>query len=458
MTTLLGDSINYHAGSVLHSTYQYTRVYPQEGQNSYTITNNAGPVLTFQIAPTVMNLSESSLLYTISLPTQGAANSTWMNVNGMKHLINVTVTTSASGDYLMNIPDIDRYLDITARRSFAFEDVQTWDTAIPYNAAGANGGQSFYEGLVPTNFGAAQSTRLDGTASVKVGQESEYAISSALNTAFYLDVKFKFDKFVDTILAMNHNSYYAGSNLIITLSFAPLSKYCWLGTSAANPATGAAASAVNATISNPYILLAVEKNESIANDIKARCNSEKGMTYRFPFVRVTSNLAVPQGTGSIFSPFTVSLGQYLQKVWYGAYTTSPATPNLTYDKSNLANAKISLVQTKLNDIPLQQQAVIPALGEDYLFRRDELRGSDILSFNKHLYNWAWCDNFTEGHDQFLKTLFPGIPSDNLADGMPMTTESLKYSIDFTNAAPLTNFIFSVWLREVTITGSLISIR
>ncbi len=209
MTTLLGDAINYHAGSVLHSTYQYTRVYPQEGQNSYTITNNAGPVLTFQIAPTVMNLSESSLLYTISLPTQRAGNSTWMNVNGMKHLINVTVTTSASGDYLMNIPDIDRYLDITARRSFAFEDVQTWDTAIPYNAAGANGGQSFYEGLVPTNFVAAQTSRLDGTASVKVGQESEYAISSALNTAFYFDVKFKFNKFVDTILAMNHNSYYA---------------------------------------------------------------------------------------------------------------------------------------------------------------------------------------------------------------------------------------------------------
>ena len=112
MTTLLGNSANYHSAPMLHSQYQYTHVLPQEGLGQYTVTNGAGPVCTFVIAPKVMNLAESSLIYTISLPTQGAAASTWMNVNGMHHFTNVSVQAGNS-DYLMLIPDIDAYLDIT---------------------------------------------------------------------------------------------------------------------------------------------------------------------------------------------------------------------------------------------------------------------------------------------------------------------------------------------------------
>jgi len=455
MTTVLAESINYHSAHVLHSTYQYTKVLPVEGLGSYTVTNGAGPVMTFVIAPKVVNLAESSLIYTISLPTQGAAAASWMNINGMKHFSQVTVQ-AANSDYLMLIPDIDAYLDITARRSHAFNNVQTWDQATSYAAAAALGNQTFYEGLIPSNYVNANDARLDGTPSVKTGQESIYALGSGLNMAFYLDVKFKLDKFVDTVLAMNHNSYYAGNNLTITITFAPLSRYCWSGTSNANPNTGAVASAVNATINFPYLLLAVEKNEAIVRDIVARCNSQAGMTYRIPFVRF-SKQAIPQGVNSVTAQWTSSMGKYLQKVWLGVYATNPATPNLIFDKSNLADAKLTLIQSKVDDIPIQQQAVDPGIGEDFLFRRDELRGSDILSFNEHLYNYAWCDNFTEKHDQFLKTLFPDIPSENLIDGIPMSRDQFKYSVDFTSAAALTYYIFSVWLREVTITGSLITI-
>jgi hypothetical protein len=376
----------------------------------------------------------------------------------MKHFDRVTVQPAGSG-YLMDIPTIDRYLDITARRTFAFDDVQTWDIATPYTAAAANGGQSFYEGQIPGNFitSLAANGRLDGTAVCKAGQESEYAISSAANTAFYIDVKFQLDKFVDTVLAMNHNSYYAGNNLTITFYFAPLSRYCWLGTTTTNPNTGAAASAVNASITSPYLLLAVEQNLAICKDITDRCSSEKGMTYRIPYVLQWVQ-AIPQGGNNISALFTESQGSYLQKIWWGAYPTTPATPNLTFDKSNLANAKLSLIQTKINDIPIQQQAVIPALGEDYMFRRDEIRGSNILSFNEYLYNYAWCDNFTYKHNQFLKTLFPNIPSENLVDGIPMSKNMFKYNIDSTSVVGLTNYVFSVWLREVTISGSLITIK
>ena len=454
-TTLLANSIDYHSAHVLHSQYQYTRVYPQEGLGQYTVTNGAGPVMTFVIAPKVMNLAESNLLYTISLPTQGAAAATWMNVNGMKHFTNVTVQ-AANSDYLMLIPNIDAYLDVIARRSFAFDDVQTWDQAASYAAATPLGNQTFYEGLIPSNFINANDVCIDGTPSVKTGQESVYALGSGLNTAFYLDVKFKLDKFVDTILAMNHNTYYAGNNLTITITFAPLSSYCWSGTANANPNTGAVASTVNATITAPYLLLAVEQNQAIVKDIVDRCSSQTGMTYRIPFVRMAKQ-PIPQGVNSITAQYTSSMGKYLQKVWFGAYATNPATPNLVFDKSNLANAKLTLIQSKIDDIPIQQLAINPGIGEDYLYRRDEIRGSDILSFNEFLYNYAWCDNFTEKHDQFLKTLFPDIPSENLIDGIPMSKDQFKYSVDFTSAAALTYYIFSVWLREVTITGSLITI-
>ena len=172
--------------------------------------------------------------------------------------------------------------------------------------------------------------------------------------AFYLDVKFKLDKFIDTVLAMNHNSYYAGNNLTITITFAPLSRYCWSGTSNANPNTGAVASAVNATITAPYLLLAVKKNEAIVRDIVACCNSQADMTYRIPFVRF-SKQPILQGVNSVTAQWTSLMGKYLQKVCLGVYATNPATPNLVFNKSNLADAKLTLIQSKVNDIPIQQQ-------------------------------------------------------------------------------------------------------
>ena len=196
-------------------------------------------------------------------------------------------------------------------------------------------------------------------------------VSGGINTAFYLNVKFKLNKFVDTVLVMNHNTYYAGNNLTITITFAPLGKYCWSGTSAANPSTGAVASTVNATINFPGLLLAVEQNQAISRDIIDRCNSQTGMTYRIPFVRGNKQ-PIPLGTNSVTAQYTSSMGKYLQKVWLGAYATTPATVNLTFDKSNIGNAKLSLIQSKVDDIPLQQQGVSPANGEDFLFRRDEL--------------------------------------------------------------------------------------
>jgi hypothetical protein len=67
--------------------------------------------------------------------------------------------------------DIDRYLDITMRKSFSF------DAAI--TATGAP--TTFFEGLTASNFPTAVNARLDNSAIAKFGMESLYIMQGAVN-------------------------------------------------------------------------------------------------------------------------------------------------------------------------------------------------------------------------------------------------------------------------------------
>lgn len=453
MTTLIADSINYKMANVVHGEYQWAKQFPMEGANNYTLSANQGSTSTFQIVPSVINLAKFKLCGTLSLPDQGPNNYSFANVNGFKAIQRITVQPQG-GPFVFDLTDVDRYLDIVSRRSFSFDDVQTWDCAQTYANAGA--GTSFFEGLVPSNFPTATNVRLDNSAMVKPGQESQYITAGGANAATYFDFKIGFDKFVDTILALDHDLFW-NTQLTITIYWNPLSKYTWMSTSATNPTTGAAALPVTAgaAIMTPYILVALQQNDIIKADIMNKCKSQSGLSIKIPFIY---QQATPVNTGgnNITLYLNPGQGQYLQKIYWTAYPQGPAV-NLYYDKNNLALAKITQYQTQLNGSNIQQYQIVPTSGDDFLTVRNSLRGSDTLSFNEFLYNWVHEENFCEENYQFLKTLFPEVPEDNLVDGIPMVAP-LQYNVISVCAVNVMNVFFSVFLKTLRISGEIITLE
>ena len=450
MTTLIADSINYKNANVIHGDYQWTKLYPIEGLTNYPLASTQGATTTFQLSPNVFNLSKVKLCGTLALPAQGANNYSFTNVKGFKLINRITVQPQAgTSPYLMDFIDLDRYLDIVSRKEFSFSDVQTWDPAQTY--ANARTGTTFFEGLIPSNFPAATGVRLDNSAMIKPGQESQWVCAGGVNSATYLDFKFGFDKFVDTILAIDHDLFW-NSNLTVTIYWNTLNRYTWMLTSATNPTTGAAFLPVTAgaAIQNPYVMLPIQNNKIIKKDIMERCLSQGGLTIKLPFIYQQS-ASINAGGNNIQVYYHSGQGNYLQKIYWTAYPQTPATPNLTYDKNNLALAKITQYYTQLNGENIQQNIIVPTSADEFLMKRNLLRGSDTLCFNEFLYNWSHEENFCEENYRFLKDIFPEVPEDNLVDGIPMLNQ-IQYNIVFNSAVNLTNVMFSVFLRTLRISG------
>jgi hypothetical protein len=447
----VSDEVNFKTATAVHGTYQYQKIYPQEGIQVYPTTAAQGPMCTFQIPASVINLGKSTLVGTFQSATQGAGNNSWLNVDGVPFIQQITLSTR-SGTQICQLNDVDRYTNLTMRKHNRFQDVMTWDTVTTY--AAANTGTSFFEGLSPSNAAASTLVRRDNTTMAKGGMESEYVVPGVANSATYFDFRIGLDKIHDTILALDRDLYFNGEIMVLQVLFNSLSNICYLGTSVANPTTGAAVSAGAASFNNPYLYLAVEQDTVINMEIRAKFSSKEGASFKVPYV-YRNALSVASPGNNLQITYNSGQGSHIKKIYWGAYTTGAVT-NLTYDHSNLANARVSSFQTFVNTKPVQNYLFNPAAGDDWLLYRDKTRSKDILSFNEYLYNWCYVDDWTMAGG-FLNTVFPDVPASNIVDGIPLMHGEVIYQINATSAVNLNNYVFAVLQREVRINSEGISI-
>ena len=267
--------------------------------------------------------------------------------------------------------------------------------------------------------------------------------------------------FTDTFLALNHDIYCGGNNLIITVYWNPLASYVWLETNATNPATGATAlTTTGSQIQTPFMYVALGQNPDINRSLVEKSTSPSGFKLTVPYVYMWQQ-SIAAGGNNITAQYTSGLGQRLKRIWWSIYPQSPATPNLSYDKNNLAGStKITQFQTFINSIPVQQQSFVPQVGDDFLYQKDKLKSTAIQSYNEHLYNFVWCEDFTaESCFKLYKELFSEVPKDNFIDGFPLTlTTLMNYNIQSTFSANLNNYLFSVCERELHIAGPVVMLQ
>ena len=201
---------------------------------------------------------------------------------------------------------------------------------------------------------------------------------------------------------------------------------------------------------NVYMYLAVEQNQDICEKIQAKTRTESGLTIKVPYPFQYTQI-FSTGANNPQIQYTNSQGHHIKRIYWTAYPQSLATPNLTYDKNNLAGAtKITAFQTFVNGKAVQQFAYIPQQADDFLYVRERLRKSALQSYNEYLYNWVWEESFCDGRAiPFCQELYPKIPLENTTDGLPIMG-SCQYSITATSTANLNNFIFTIFLRDFKI--------
>jgi len=75
-----------------------------------------------------------------------------------------------------------------------------------------------------------------------------------------------------------------------------------------------------------------------------------------------------------------------------------------------------------------------------------------------LYNYTYCDDFTESKFKYLKEkLFPDVPDDNLIDGIPLTQGALQYIFKSNTTTPLIGYMFFDCQRELVIKAGSVNI-
>jgi len=161
MTTkdVFSDSINPVRGRVVHGKYQYISQPPQQTQLFSVSTTNQSTV-TFQTTNMVWCPAESILSGSMSISLE-AGKSIWININAQK-LFQKGGAQSQNGNLVMDVQNLDRYMDATARRVFRKVDVDTWDN-------------SLFESIMFNNYSGAQVMRLNNIAQAK-NSESQYVM------------------------------------------------------------------------------------------------------------------------------------------------------------------------------------------------------------------------------------------------------------------------------------------
>ena len=98
---LISPALDYKQMSVSRPTYRFSRLLPNTGSSSLTVTSAGGQEILIEIpAGKAFNLSESRLLYSITnIATAGAAISYWYRADILPFVSQIQLYTR-SGQYL----------------------------------------------------------------------------------------------------------------------------------------------------------------------------------------------------------------------------------------------------------------------------------------------------------------------------------------------------------------------
>jgi hypothetical protein len=453
-------AIDFSTKLHLGPSYRYNKLIPTSGSQTFSLQQSSTVNTQFELSSNCYNLSKSKLVFDIKL--DGQAN--LFNVIHADPLamfdriqlytrsgIQLVDLNSANNFSKMVSPYVTKF-DELQQRSNGGMKVNTTTGLYISCATQAEALLCPIQGLQTSVIAVVGNTDIDNSNQRPDGNSAEvpinemrylYAgISSATAGlgALCLSYQLNLGIIYDTLLSVNKDLYW-DTNLILSLTFAPYSKFAFTTNSLTLGSTPTIANVTAITVNNTSLFLALETNQDIISQLRNKVQTT-GLTLQIPYVYTQKYASSSSSSASLFQRFNSGMGQRLVRFYYSAFHTTES--GLTaFDNSNIT-PKITDIYTSLNNQRLQEYPLVLAKSEDYMFNEQLFRESCIISVNMYKYNWIHCDNF--GNNILTKS--------DLTEPQGISLNEEKTFTVFVNqaAAAYNHYLFTVVQRELIIHG------
>lgn len=469
-TVVSADQIVYDQKMFSHPSYRFEPQFPNTYGQPITLGSSQTPS-TINIPPEVFNLSQSYLLYEVTLPA--SANSyTWYATQALKEISHIQFY-AGSNMWIADIDNLQNYLDILIKKETDRDEFLSLDSSLV-----GIGNNNSVVNVIP----ALRNTTMSTTGTVNDGaanpssinySEPSYFLVSANNTEVKYKIQFPLKLIKNSVFSIDKNLYF-GQTTYFKAFFGPLSKICYTSTSNTNPSAGVKTPYAGAAeVKNFQLMLAVETNQHMKMKTIDAVNSG-GLSYLIPYVQgsKTSNKG---STQNITIQLDQGNGRTLMKVYHALYNAQEQLDTM-YDHANCgtiagisddANTgavrqKVISYFTQLNgkrsqDINIDCTSYSGSPLLDYMSHKRQLCGSILANSNVYQYNWFHCDDFSDfgpRYDQDNKS--------ELISGIPMSVTPLTWSFVGVSLRQTNNdfqhYTWFIFMKKLTMTPGVVLVQ
>lgn len=484
----VSSEIDFQTYDSSHSTPLYLKLFSQNNITSFPLTTTGiyGPVQ-FLIPARVLNLKESRIAFTLSLPAQAVnGKSTWINANLASIFNRVNLTTQNSNQVLLDVSFAEHYnamlspltttkTELQNKASSYFDNT---DAALPVLSDQTTAGTAGYYGYYPIENLSRSNAILNpdfNNIQYTGGYEPRRLLfsSSATPGAIAVKVEMKLSDLVPmSIFSTEQMLYMSGEQLLLSLYFNGTNTFAWEATNSTDPYAGAAAldTLTGDNIQDLRLYLCTEQNQAISTQIVDKVlTSGIQLPMAYPFVsRVTGSgtsqsqtIQLTRGWGksllfAAWAPFNAAgpNGTALrasQVLDHSIWTTIGSGGKQVGGVVVPANQTIlssSNYNTYMDNIPILTNSNIDVLnGEYWLYNKNHIKDSAIYSAENYAIDFAHIDNFCSDPLCYID------PSKKW-DGLSLDPiHQYSFVANISDSLPMNHFICIVTQKVLSLTAS-----
>jgi hypothetical protein len=470
--SVIPSQLNYKSKDYASPKYKFTRIVPLSGSQTVGIPLVSTFETLFEIPTNVFNFAQSFLFADGQIPPPPAVANQFLGLHsdGFPFLQEIDLYTR-SGIYLCQLPYANKYCKIIRKMHTTMNEYLS------------NGEESYlFPSATTVNFSPSQPP-VNGSAYMPI-LESGYVLTSNMyggitTNALNFQINIPLSAFKETIMACDKDLVFPDI-LVMRCLWGPGNQIGWQFTGAntpqnipipltpavaVNPAPNIGIQAI--TLYNLTLYLATERNEDLAQSVRAIVNSPSGLNvlidYPYPYKNTLNGTSQ-----SISLRLNRGHGVNLLEVVTSPFATG-GTENEAYSCFNITNAGTApfvanganpytapaLIQTyysQLDNVRLQDITLNcnPQFGDDWRENRKNVIGTPYLSERVYYQNWMHCDRMTERDPCKMYS------SENLDRGLSLIVER-KYDIFFTTINEQTDwYSFAVVQKNLHIGSQMIA--
>lgn len=398
----------------------------QQAQVELVTTNAWSPYndhFDFTSTPTASGVNEYNWYYSNTLPMQS-----------------IDCYDSGTSTRLFRIDgSFNYYLDMVAQLQVHFADYIQRSKA---TGGGVDGWTAFPAPSRLIGTAASVGARYDATAVSYPYLERVYLTVGGNNTATpVMNYRFMMRNIPHSVWAVSPDIPLP-NQLYITFTFCPSTQICFFGDSATDASSNATVYAGSIAISAMKYWQTINSNEVVQRALEQQMRSGEGMALYLPWVEATYRNFTTTTSVTQTIRANAGLGKKLQRIYSGFY---PGTNTVAavYNKSNLADAKVTDLYSQLNSRRIQNNNIDCSNQDDYALYREQVdeKGCAILDISSYKYNFVWCDTF----DGTM------INDKNFYDGGIVLNSEQTYDLVATTASAAYNvYSFAVYMQTYVI--------